>query len=63
MFVTSTKGVKIHLHSTEVIEPVLQVMQGMKDKLRHPVFLHANLFVGPNMPSGAVLVDPISFKV
>ena len=63
MLVTSDKGIKIHLHSTDVVEPALQVLQDMKDQIKQPVFLHADLFEGPNMPKDAKLVDKLRFKV
>ncbi len=63
ILVTSTKGVKIHLQSTEVVEPTLLVLKGMKGQLKQPIFLHADMFVGPNMPEGKTVVEPASFKV
>ena len=63
MFLTTDRGLKIHVHSTEAVEATVKLLQSKKDQIRQPVFLHANLFAGPNMPEDAVLVDPILFKV
>ena len=63
ILVTATKGVKIHLQSTEVVEPALQVLKGMKGQLKQPIFLHADMFVGPNMPAGAAIVEQVALKV
>ncbi len=63
IFITSTKGIKIQLQSTEVVVPALLVLKGMKGQLKQPIFLHSDLFVGPNMPAGTAIVDPVTFKV
>ena len=54
---------KIHLHDTSVIRPAVQILETQRDKLKQPVWIHADIFEGPNMPEGAKLVDRDTFLV
>ena len=60
---SSTKGVKIHLHQTGVVKPVMQILAAQRDKFQQPIWVHADMLKGPNMPDGTNLVDPATFSV
>ncbi len=41
----------------------MAVLAASRDNLRQPIWIHADLFPGPNAPDGVTLVDPDVFKV
>ena len=46
-----------------VVRPAMQILATHRDKLKQPVWIHADIFEGPNMPEGAQLVDRDTFLV
>ncbi|NXX37755.1 F151B protein, partial [Tricholaema leucomelas] len=65
--VNTDKGIKLDFKSLEAVKPSLELLEHMKQHLRRPVWINADILPGPNGNSAAVdaerFLDTISFVV
>ncbi|KAM6230177.1 protein FAM151B isoform 2-T2 [Porphyrio hochstetteri] len=52
--VNTNKGIKLDFKSLEAVHPSLEILEGVKQQLRQPVWINADILPGPNGSSTVV---------
>ena len=56
------KGIKLDFKYTEALGPALKLLRERKDKFQQPVWINADVFVGPNSTGESLTVNASEFK-